>query len=203
MPRPGSARRGAQGFVNRAGPRTPGTEAEGVRGAMAAKPEKPADGEAAPKAKGGKKKLILIALPVLLIGAGAGLWFTGILPGMLGMGHQERQAAAEPAPPPAPTPGFVDLPEIVSNLNAPGRRASFVRLRARLEIADGSQAGAVQAAMPRLVDLFATYLREVRPEELRGSAGSHRLREELIARASIAAAPARVTDVLFVEILVQ
>ncbi|QYU67282.1 argininosuccinate synthase [Leptolyngbya sp. 15MV] len=57
--------------------------------------------------------------------------------------------------------------------------------------------------MPRLVDLFATYLREVRPEELRGSAGTHRLREELIARASLAAAPARVTDVLFVEILVQ
>jgi flagellar FliL protein len=65
--------------------------------------------------------------------------------------------------------------------------------------------------MPRLVDLFATYLREVRPEELRGSAGSQRLREELIARATIAIAPEvradrpppRVTDVLFVEILVQ
>jgi flagellar FliL protein len=65
--------------------------------------------------------------------------------------------------------------------------------------------------MPRLVDLFATYLREVRPEELRGSAGSQRLREELMARATIAIAPEaradrpppRVTDVLFVEILVQ
>jgi flagellar FliL protein len=97
----------------------------------------------------------------------------------------------------------VDLPEIVSNLNAPGRRASFVRLRAKLEISRQEDVAAVQAAMPRLVDLFSTYLREVRPEELRGSAGSHRLREELIARASIAAAPARITDVLFVEILVQ
>jgi flagellar FliL protein len=168
---------------------------------MSAKAEKP-EGEAAPKG-GGKKKLIIIALPVLLIGAGAGLWFTGILPGLLGMGPPAQHADAEPAPPPAPVPGFVDLPEIVSNLNAPGRRASFVRLRARLEIADATQAGAVQSAMPRLVDLFATYLREIRPEELRGSAGSHRLREELIARATIAAAPARVTDVLFVEILVQ
>lgn len=166
---------------------------------MAAKPEK-AEGEAAPQG-GGRKKLVLIAAPLLLLGAGAGLWFGGILPGLLGLGAPAAPAAE--APPPPPTPGFVDLPEIVSNLNAPGRRASFVRLRARLEIADAAQAGLVQAAMPRLQDLFATYLREVRPEELRGSAGSQRLREELIARAAIAVAPARVTDVLFVEILVQ
>lgn len=177
---------------------------------MAAKADAKAEGAAAPKG-GGRKKLVLILLPVLLLGAGAGLWFGGILPGLLGLGAAAAPQAAEPAPPPAPVPGFVDLPEILSNLNAPGRRASFVRLRARLEIADASQAGAVQEAMPRLVDLFATYLREVRPEELRGSAGSHRLREELIARATIAVAaeargpqpPVRITDVLFVEILIQ
>jgi flagellar protein FliL len=185
---------------------------------MAAKEKKkdaaPAEdgADAAPK-KGGKKKLILIALPVLLIGAGAGLWFGGILPPLLGMGAAAEEAVAEAAEraPPAPQPAFVDLPEIVSNLNAPGRRPSFVRLRARLEVSRAEDVAAVTAAMPRLVDLFATYLREVRPEELRGSAGSQRLREELIARATIAIAPelrgsgppARVTDVLFVEILVQ
>jgi flagellar FliL protein len=164
----------------------------------AAVPTEGAEGEAAPKT-GGKKKLILIALPVLLFCVGAGLWFGGILPPLLGMGPPPPQAA-EAAPPP---PAFVDLPEIVSNLNAPGRRASFVRVRAKLEVSRADEVPAVQAAMPRLVDLFTTYLREVRPDELRGSAGSQRLREELIARASIAASPARITDVLFVEILVQ
>jgi flagellar FliL protein len=161
-----------------------------------------AEGEAK---KGGRKKLVLLAVPVLLLGLGAGLWFTGILPDMLGMGPAPEPPAetAEAAPPPAPVPAFVELPEIVSNLNVPGRRASFVRLRAKIEISRSEDVPAVQAAMPRLVDLFATYLREVRPEELRGSAGSHRLREELIARATIAAAPAQVTDLLFVEILVQ
>jgi flagellar FliL protein len=173
---------------------------------MSAKEEKPeAEADAAaPKKRGGRKKLVLIALPVVLVAAGAGLWFGGILPPLLGMGgHAADGQHAAAQPPPAPQPAFVDLPEIVSNLNAPGRRASFVRLRAKLEISRQEDVAAVQAAMPRLVDLFSTYLREVRPEELRGSAGSHRLREELIARASIAAAPARVTDVLFVEILVQ
>ena len=141
---------------------------------------------------------------MLLLGVLAGLWFGGILPPLLGMGGHAEQAATGAAPPPGPPqPAFVELPEIVSNLNAPGRRASFVRLRAKLEVARGEDVAAVQAAMPRLVDLFATYLREVRPDELRGAAGSHRLRQELIARAGIAAHPAQVTDLLFVEILVQ
>ena len=171
-----------------------------------------AGAESAPK-PGGKKKLVLIALPVLLIGAVAGLWFGGILPPLLGMGGTTAEAAATApqAPTAPPQPAFIDLPEIVANLNAPGRRPSFVRLRARLEVSRTEDVPTVTAAMPRLVDLFATYLREVRPEELRGSAGSQRLREELIARATIAIAPEaradrpppRVTDVLFVEILIQ
>ncbi|MGX9962781.1 flagellar basal body-associated FliL family protein [Roseomonas sp. F4] len=179
--------------------------------AAAAKMDAAAGAEAPPgKAKGGKKKLLLILLPViLLLGAGAGLWFTGILPKMLGMGgpsEAELAAAAAPAesaPPPRSPPAFVELPEIISNLNAPGRRPVFVRLRAKLEISKAEDAAAVTEAMPRLIDLFQTYLREVRPEELRGSAGTHRLREELMARATLAAAPARITDVLFMEMLIQ
>ena len=95
------------------------------------------------------------------------------------------------------------MPDILANLNAPGRRPTFIKLRSKIEVARGDDVAAVQAAMPRLVDLFQTYLREMRPVELRGSAGTHRLREELMARANIAAAPARISDVLFVEILVQ
>ncbi|KAA5611149.1 flagellar basal body protein FliL [Rhodovastum atsumiense] len=101
-------------------------------------------------------------------------------------------------------PVFVELPEMISNLNVmPGRRASFVKLRARLELARAEDGATVTAVMPRLLDLFQTYLREMRPEELRGSMGTWRLREELIARANLAVAPARVTDVLFTELLVQ
>ncbi len=153
------------------------------------------------KKKGGKGKLlILLAIPLVLGGAGAGLWFSGLLPGWLGMNaHHDEPAAAQAARPPA----FLDMPEIVANLNAGGRRSTFIKLRSKLEVRSADDLPAVQAAMPRLQDLFTTYLREMRPEELRGSAGTHRLREELLARANLAAAPARVTDVLFLEILVQ
>ena len=149
-----------------------------------------------------KKKLILIAVPLLLVAAGGGAFFLGLIPGL---GKQAPAAPAEAAAP-APVnrqPVFVAMPEITANLNAPGRRAAFIRLKSQIEVMGPQDAAALQAAMPRIVDLFTTYLREMRPEELRGSAGTHRLREELTARANIAAAPARVTDVLFTEILVQ
>ncbi len=169
--------------------------------AVAGEPAPAKDGKAAAK-KGGKKKLIMLAVPVLLIVVGAGLWFTGILPGLLGMSHPP--AAEEHAKETGPhVPVFVELPEMVANLNAPGRRPSFVKLKARVELARAEDQVAFTAAQPRVVDLFQTYLREMRPEELRGSAGTYRLREELITRANIAVAPARVVDVLFSELLVQ
>ncbi len=122
----------------------------------------------------------------------------GLLPGL---GHKPAGAAEHAAVHAAPV--FVELPEMIANLNAPGRRASFVKLKARLELAQAEDQAAFAAAQPRVIDLFQTYLREMRPEELRGSAGTYRLREELIARASLAAAPAQVMDVLFSELLVQ
>lgn len=183
---------------------TPGDDAEG----------------AAPK-KGGKKKLIiLLAVPLLLAAIGAGLWFSGIAPKLLGMGPKPEPAAEEGAEakpgdpaaagakaevkaPPKPAAVFLDMPEIIANLNAGPRRNSFIKLRPKLELARAEDEAAVKAAMPRLLDLFQTYLREMRPEELRGSAGTYRLREELIARANIAVAPAKIVDVLFPEMIVQ
>jgi flagellar FliL protein len=95
------------------------------------------------------------------------------------------------------------VPDIVTNLNVPGRRQSYLKLHAKLELGGASDVAGVTAAMPRIVDLFQTYLRDMRPEELRGSEGSYRLREELIGRASVAAAPAQVRDVLFQEFIIQ
>jgi flagellar FliL protein len=162
------------------------------------------DGAEAP-GKGSRKKLMLLALPLLLVGAGAGLWFSGMLPYGRSSGpasEGERGGAASAAQPPR-APVFLDTPEILTNLNVTGRRATFIRLRSKLELGSGDDAAAVQTAMPRLLDLFQTYLREMRPEELRGSQGTYRLREELRVRAGIAAHPAKVLDVLFVEMIVQ
>ena len=154
-------------------------------------------------AKPKKGKLLLIAVPILLIALGAGGWFSGVIPSLLGHKavHAKVGAGADAAV--AAPPVYVDVPEIVSNLNVPGKRPSFMKLHAKLELAAKSDEAAVAAAMPRIQDLFQTYLRDMRPEELRGSEGSYRLREELIGRATIAATPAHVTDVLFIELIIE
>ena len=160
----------------------------------------PETGDVAPKKK--KSKLILAA-PVVVVLLVAGLWFSGILPPLLGMGEKpavktDEAAAGKPA-----MPVFVDLPELVANLDSGARRQSYVKLRAKVELARAEDVPSVTAAIPRLQDMFNTYLRQMRPEELRGSLGTWRLHEELLGRANVAVAPARVTDVLFIEMLIQ
>jgi flagellar protein FliL len=168
-----------------------------------ADPAKPDEAPSAPEAetsKGGRRRLILFAAPVALLAVvGSGLWFTGILPRLFGLGHVEAKADSDKPS----TPIYVDLPEMVANLNSNPHRPNYVKLVARLEVTRQADAERVKLAMPRLQDLFLTYLREMRPEELRGSAGTYRLREELIGRANLAAAPARISDVLFTQMLIQ
>ncbi|MFC0386621.1 flagellar basal body-associated FliL family protein [Muricoccus vinaceus] len=152
--------------------------------------------------KRGKLPLIAAVLVLLLAGGGAGAWYAGLLPGF-GGNHDTHEAADAVAKAAAKPPVFIEIPDIIANLNSTARRQTFIKVRARLEVADEAQGKIVQAAMPRLLDLFGGYLRETRPEELRGSAGTQRLREEIVTRANLAVAPARISDVLFVELVMQ
>src|ERR1700709_1148914 len=85
---------------------------------------------AAPK-KGKRKLIVMVAVPVVLMLAGGGLWFTGILPGLLGMNKHEEHAeeAAKPVP-----MSYVDVPEMVANLNSANHKPSYVKLSARIEV---------------------------------------------------------------------
>lgn len=169
------------------------------------------DTEGAPAGKKSKLMLFVIVGVVVLLGAGAGLWFSGILPKMLGLGpkvvagklshdtgHDSGHDSASVA-----APVYLDVPEIITNLNVAGRRQSYLKLHAKLELGGAADTAGVTAAMPRILDLFQTYMRDMRPEELRGSEGSYRLREELVARAMVAAAPAQIRTVLFQEMIIQ
>lgn len=98
---------------------------------------------------------------------------------------------------------FLPIPTMIVNLNNPDGTTSFLRLTVQLELVNPSEAPKVEAVMPRVVDQFQTYLRELRPQDLRGSAGLYRLQMELLWRVNQAASPVEVKDVLFQEILIQ
>jgi flagellar FliL protein len=70
-------------------------------------------------------------------------------------------------------------------------------------MANAADVAAVEKVLPRVVDQFQTYLRELRVQDLRGSKGMYRLQMELLSRVNAAAAPTQVKDVLFQEILIQ
>jgi flagellar FliL protein len=157
--------------------------------------------DASPRGGGmsGKKITLIVLLPLLLLsGAGAGLYFTGALDRLLG---GESAPAAEPATPKKTV--FYDMPTMLVNLNSDGRTSNFLKLSVSLEIAgkDGKQT--LERYQPRVVDNFQVYLRELRVEDLQGSAGLQRLREELLLRVNAAVEGVEVKDVLFKEMLVQ
>ncbi|OKH89031.1 flagellar basal body-associated FliL family protein [Thalassospira sp. TSL5-1] len=171
------------------------------------------EGEEGGGKRGSKKLLIVIVLLVLLlIGGAAAAYFTGLLQPVIDMvtggSSQTTEETAsdksiEQAPGVPENVGFVDLPEILVNLNAGSGKQSYLKIRVSLEVADQTMVPEVEQMMPRIVDNFQVYLRELRPEDLAGSEGMFRLREELLIRVSAAAKPAKINDVLFKEMLVQ
>jgi flagellar protein FliL len=158
------------------------------------KPEAGAAEEGAPAPKG-KLKLIIAAVGVLVILGGGGGWFFFL------RGHGEEKKAE--APPPKP-PGFIEIPDMLVNLQgSPGERVQYLKVKLTLEVKEEKQVEAIKPALPRVTDIFQTYLRELRPIDLNGSAGLFRLKEELTRRVKAAVAPNEVNAVLFKEIVVQ
>lgn len=169
------------------------------------------DAKAKPKSK---KKLMIIggaAAAVLLLG-GVGGWFVFAGKGEKDEAHaeasehgsaegekSEKKGAAE-----TPTAAYVELPEMTVNLaTAEKERQRYVRLSVALEVDEPKAAEAIKPMMPRVLDSFQTHLRELRPDDIRGSSGVYRLKEELLRRVNTAVAPAKVDAVLFKEIVVQ
>jgi flagellar protein FliL len=169
-----------------------------------AQPESEAEESAEDKPAESPKKSFLGRLPLKLIlmivlglavlgggGAGAYLFLHGD-----GEAHADT-AKVKPAT-------FFDLPEVLVNLSNTGSdRTQYLKVRVVLELPNQELMNQIQPVMPRVMDAFQTYLRELRPTDLDGSAGLYRLKEELTRRVNAAIAPSRITAVLFKEIVVQ
>lgn len=155
------------------------------------------DAKAAPPTRKFSLKLILIAVGALValgvIGGGGYFFF---------FHHKKEQVAAvEKVKPPV----FLDLPDVLVNLSSTGGsdRTQYLKVKVVLELPDQAMSAQIQPVMPVIMDAFQTYLRELRPTDLDGSAGLYRLKEELTRRVDAAIAPGRINAVLFKEIVIQ
>jgi flagellar FliL protein len=112
----------------------------------------------------------------------------------------EMHADAAPAKPPV----FLEVPDMLVNLSgSPGERVQYLKVKIVLEVKEERQVEAIKPTMPRVTDIFQTYLRELRVSDLNGSAGLFRLKEELTRRVNTVISPSQVNAVLFKEIVIQ
>jgi flagellar FliL protein len=152
------------------------------------------------KGLSGKVLVLFIILPLLVVGGGAGgAYFAGLFDSE---GPTEEELAAE-AVEKNKKVVFYDLPEMLVNLNSGTSTSSFLKLGVSLELADETTVPDLELIIPRIMDNFQVYLRELRKEDLNGSAGVFRLKEELLMRINRSTNPIIVNDVLFKEMLVQ
>lgn len=153
------------------------------------------------------KLIIMIVLPVLLLaGGGAGAYFMGVFSGddaAAGELAGEIEVAEAVAP---VMPGdivFVDLPDLLLNLNVTGKRLRFLKVVTSLEVTNEDMAEIVRQMTPRILDNLHLYFRSVRPEELAGPDGVYRIKQDLLVRINDTIQPASVRDVLVKEMLIQ
>jgi flagellar FliL protein len=95
------------------------------------------------------------------------------------------------------------VPDIIVNIQSADGSPAYLKLSSSLELETADEKAGMTALMPRIVDQFQGYLRELRIDDLKGSAGVLRLKEELLRRINVAAAPYHVRDVLLKEMIVQ
>ena len=151
--------------------------------------------DAKPPTKSKLKLIIAVVGAMFILGGGAATWF-------LFFRHPAEEMHAEA--PVAKPPVYVEVPDMMVNLvGVAGERVQFLKIKVVLEVKEEKQAEAIKPSMPRVTDIFQTYLRELRPTDLAGSAGLFRLKEELTRRVNAALSPTPVSAVLFKEVVVQ
>jgi flagellar protein FliL len=169
---------------------------------MAAKKEAPKDeneeAEGEPPAKPAGKRRFSLKLIVIIAAAFVGLSAVGGGAYYFMTNRSEAAPVAKIAP-----PVFFDMPDILVNLSSTGDRTQYLKVKVVLELPDEQMKAQIEPLMPRVMDMFQTYLRELRATDLDGSAGLYRLKEELTRRVNAAIAPERINAVLFKEIVIQ
>ena len=98
---------------------------------------------------------------------------------------------------------FYTLPDITVNMQSPDNRPTYIKLKLTLELPNAELVEVLEPNMPRMQDMFQSFLRELRPEDMQGSQGNYQLRMEIQRRVNLIIAPAKVNAVLIEEMLIS
>lgn len=157
------------------------------------------------KPKRSRRKLMLIGGGAAVLALGGGGAAYALLGGSGGSATEAHgEAAAEGhGEGESGTEAFVDVPPMLVNLRSPDGAQHMLKLRFMIVPAAGANAQTIKKKLPMILDAYQPFLRELRPEDLAGSAAVFRIKEELLLRANNAAGAGSVKDILIQDLVQQ
>ncbi len=150
-----------------------------------------------------KNPIILAGMGLVIVGLAAGLYFSFKGKGDKDVKTPEQQELVKKEATASEKVFYFDMPDMLINLVSNSKKGNYLKVSISVEFTSPSALEKLKIFRPRIVDQYQVFLRSLRVEELRGSAGLERIREELLRRANIIVAPEKITNVLFKEIVVQ
>ena len=133
---------------------------------------------------------------LLLGGGGAGAWW-------LFQGGGDQPSAPPSAAADVDSASYIEVPAITVNLRSDDGGARFLKVRFILVAANPGEVAGIKDRLPVVLDALQPFLRELRPDDLSGSAALFRIKEEMMARAAQALGSDAVRDVLIQDLVQQ
>jgi flagellar FliL protein len=147
-----------------------------------------------------KSKLPLIIGAVLAL-AGGGGGFYATWSGLLLAPESEEAKADEPEVEKGPDVAFVPVDPLTISLGE-DQGAQYLRFRAELEVPAAYKED-VSNLLPRVSDVFNSYLRALDPSDLEDRAALTRLRGQMLRRVQVVVGQDRVNDLLVMEFVLN
>lgn len=157
----------------------------------------------AEKRNGSSKTFLIIGIIFLLI-VGGTLAFLFLTPtGRALIGKEVSTSEIEEKKYDLKNITFTTLPEILLNLRSNDGRQVFLKATFVIESVSSKIGEKIDKLKPMIIDQYQTYLRELDIDDLKGSAGIERIRQELVSRTNSLLVPDKINNVLFKEFLIQ
>lgn len=150
-----------------------------------------------------KKKILLFILPALIaIGLAVGLYHTfessfndvkGLPYNVLEQNNGEKKQSLV----------FYDLPEISATVKSSNGENSIANFKISIELTNIEDVKKIETLLPRFYDIILAHTQNLHAEEISGSEGLYWLKQELLYRINLAAAPIKIENINFKSFDIQ
>jgi flagellar FliL protein len=143
--------------------------------------------------EGNKKLLLIVVLALVIVGVSILVYYKFIVSSNNSTNDPNDLSVV-----------FIPMEEITVNLRqGVENNTSWLKIRVTLEVHGKSNGELVKNMLPKIVDIFQTYLKELRKSDLDGSFGIYKIKDEMMLRINTILYPAKIEGILFQDFMMQ